>query len=310
MLKTKQNQRKIFNLVKLILFVGVLWIVYSQISDFSPDAWKEFSLLHPFSFVLAILLVYPNIWLVYRQWKVTLNVVAPQTSRFMAIQSFFAGIVTGIVTPNMVGNFIGRFYYFDRSKRAGIILFTLLSNYAAFLATFTFGWIAILVAGDLIVLSSSRSFLIGLGTGVIIAFLIYFFIENFLYRIRRKGYLIRFRNILHANRLFRSKILGLSLARFVVFTMQFALVLHAFGETIDVLAIMAIWQVYLLAIVIPSLFLGNLGVRESIALLILGGIGMNEFAVLFASLIIWTINTLSPALIGLVICKKPVEHAV
>jgi uncharacterized membrane protein YbhN (UPF0104 family) len=70
---------------------------------------------------------------------------------------------------------------------------------------------------------------------------------------------------------------------------------------------MAIWQVYLLTMLIPSMFFGKIGVRESVALFVLTGIGMNEFAVLFASLVIWFVNSLSPAILGLIICKNDMK---
>lgn len=307
MLKTKQNQKNIFNFVKLILFLGVLAIIYWQIKNFNPGAWKEFKLTHPLSLLMAIVLVFTNIWLAYLKWKVTLRVLDPSATKHVTRQSFFAGVVTGMLTPNMAGNFIGRFYYFERAKRVPIILFTLLANYAQFIATLTFGWVAILIAGDLFVLSGSFTFLAWLGVGVAVAYLIYFFIDRFLFRIRKKGYFVDFRNKLRTNRLYRVNILGLSLTRFTVFTLQFSLVLDAFGEPMSLISIMAIWQVYLLTMLVPSLFLGKIGVRESIALLVLSGIGMNEFSVLFASLVIWTINSLAPALFGLIICKKRQE---
>lgn len=234
----------------------------------------------------------------------TINIVEQTTTRSIRIQSFFAGLITGMLTPNMIGNFIGRVYYFDRSKRTSIILLTLLSNYAQFLASLTFGWVAILIIGQLVVLDGSRPVEIWLGTGLLVAFLLYFFIDNFLYRIRKKGYFEDFRQRLQQHRTFRIRILGLSMLRFLVFTLQFSLVLNAFGEAISINSVLAIWQVYLLLMLIPSLFLGKVGIRESVALFVLSGIGMNEYAILFSSLIIWLINSLSPALLGFLICKR------
>lgn len=304
MLKTNQNNRKIFNLVKLVLFLSVIVLIYFQIKRFDKRAWSEFRLESLGSFFIALGLVYLNIWIAYFQWRVTLKVVAPKTDFKIRIHSFFAGIVTGIVTPNMMGNFIGRFYYFERRFRISIILFTLLSNYAQFLASLIFGWIAILIVGDLYVLPHSESIIFVLGFGVILALLFYFFIDNFLSRFKKKKYFNSFREILKKNRNYRSTILGLSLLRFFVFTMQFSLMLQAFGETIDISVIMAIWQVYLLTMLIPSIFLGKIGVRESVALFVLVNLGLNEFAILFSSLIIWGINTMLPALVGLIVCKN------
>jgi len=307
LLKTNQNNRKIFNFIKLLLFLSVIVIIYFQIKRFDKEAWAEFRLESVISLVIAVGLVYLNIWIAYIQWRVTLTIVVPKTDLKTRTQSFFAGIVTGIVTPNMIGNFIGRFYYFERKDRISIILFTLLSNYAQFLASLIFGWIAIVVVGDLYVLPNSESLIFVLGVGVITAFLAYFFIDNFLSRFKRKIYFSSFRDILKKNRTYRSTILGLSLLRFFVFTIQFLLMLQAFGETIDISVVMAIWQVYLLTMLIPSIFLGKIGVRESVALFVLVNLGMNEFAILFSSLIIWGVNTLLPALIGLIVCKNRVN---
>jgi hypothetical protein len=250
--------------------------------------------------------VFPNIWLAYLKWRVTVNIIDTNTDVTTIRYSFFAGLVTGMLTPNMVGNFIGRCFYFNRSLRIPITLFTLISNLAQFLASLTFGWIAILILGDLYIFEASSHFILWLGIGVIMAYLIYFFVDNFMIRIRNKGYIQIFRDILNKNRSYRIVILMLSFARFGIFTFQFSLLLHAFGESLSLQNILAIWQVYLLTMLVPSLFLGKIGVRESVALYVLTSteIAMNEYAVLITSLIIWFINSLSPALIGLVICKN------
>jgi uncharacterized membrane protein YbhN (UPF0104 family) len=304
LLKTKQNRKNIFNLAKLILFIGVLFLVYWQVSQFEASSWDNFKISNPISLVVAVLFVFPNIWLAYYKWKTTLRLVAPNEKGKVIRQSFFAGVVTGMLTPNMVGNFIGRFYYFERIYRIPIILFTLLSNYAQFLASLTFGWFAILFVGEVYSIEPSKTLLVFLGSGLVVAYLLYFFIDNFLSRFKNKSYFLDFRDRLKKNRTFRSKILGLSLLRFLVFTLQFSLVLISFGEDIGIDSIMAIWQVYLLTMLIPSMFFGKIGVRESVALFVLTGIGMNEFAVLFASLVIWFVNSLSPAILGLIICKN------
>lgn len=309
MLKSKQNQKNLFTFIKLILFIGVLGIIYWQIEHFDDGAWDAFHLERPLSLIFAILLVVVNIWLAYLKWKITLHIVAPETSTKTAVHSFFAGVVTGMLTPNMIGNFIGRFYYFERKRRSSIILFTLLCNYTQFLASLTFGWVAILFVGDFVLVPTNKSLMIWLAAGLILAYLLFFFVDNFLHRIRPKTYLAKFRSLLRNNRWYRTKILGLGYIRYLVFTTQFSLVLHAFGESISWLSLMAIWQVYLLTMLVPSLVLGKVGVKESIALFVLGGIGMNEFGVLFSSLIIWSVNSLSPALLGLLICKRR-DHVV
>ena len=171
-------------MAKLILFIGVLFLVYWQVSKFDKDSWDSFKITNPLSFIVAIIFVFPNIWLAYYKWKTTLKLVAPSEKGKVIRQSFFAGVVTGMLTPNMVGNFIGRFYYFQRAQRIPIILFTLLSNYAQFLASLSFGWFAIIIVGKIYSIEPSKSLLVFLGAGVVFAYLIYFFIDNFLNRFK------------------------------------------------------------------------------------------------------------------------------
>ena len=77
LLKTNQNNRKFFNLIKLVLFLSVILLIYYQIRQFNKAAWSEFHLESTGALILALGLVYLNIWIAYLQWKVTLNVVVP-----------------------------------------------------------------------------------------------------------------------------------------------------------------------------------------------------------------------------------------
>ena len=303
MLKTIKNQKTLFVFIKLILFAAVLFLLYKQIQKIDKNQWDAFHLANPFAIVFVILLVIPNIGLAFLKWRLTLKTIGVSSTRHEKNQSFFAGVVTGMLTPNMLGNFIGRFYYFDRSHRIQIILFTMLSNFAQFIASITFGWISVVVLGGLIVLEEGNRMAVWIGLGMILSYLIYFFIEVFLIRIRKKNYASEFKSVLQKNKTYRFKLIGLSFARFIIFTSQFSLLLFAFGEEVNVVLITAIWQVYLLTMFAPSLFLGKIGVKESIALFVLGAIGVNEFSILFTSLLIWLLNSFLPAIVGVFICK-------
>lgn len=304
LLKTIKFHKNLFFFIKLILFCGVLIVLYKQIVNFDKKNWEEFRLNNWGTFFVAIVLVFPNIWISYLKWVLTIKVIGVRSSKELQIQSFFAGIVTGMLTPNMLGNFIGRFYYFDNSKRKDITLFTMLSNFAQFIASITFGWISVVLLDGVLMIKESRQLILLIGVGVVISYLCYFYGENFLLRIRKVRFSHHLKNILTLNRTYRPKLLVLSVLRFLIFTTQFSLMLNAFGETIDLEMILAIWQVYLITMLIPSLFLGKIGIKESISLFILGGLGMNAVSILFASLCIWCLNSLLPALVGLIVCKR------
>lgn len=307
MLKTNKKQSVIFFFVKLILFVAVGYIIYSQLSGIDEKKWEDFSIKHPISLIVAILLVVPNIWCSLMQWKVTLRVMDLDNDRKRTVHSFFAGLITGMLTPNMVGNFIGRFYYFDKDKRGTITFLTLVSNYSHLLSTLIFGLVAVFSVGEIYQVGSSWQWLLFFVSGCVLAFFLYFFIEKPLKWLKRVKFLEMSQTILKEHPRFRWNLIFWSMARFVVFTIQSSLVLHAFGEVWSLDLLLAIWQVYLITLMVPSLFLGKLGVKEAISVGILGALGLNEVSIFFASLIIWFVNSMSPALVGLIICDRPKE---
>jgi len=281
-----------------------LYILYRQISRVDKETWSSFSLKNPISLVGMILLVVPNLGIELMKWKLTLKTLSISYENTTVIQSFFAGIVTGMVTPNMLGNFIGRFYYFQRRNRVQIILLTLLSNFAQYLASLTFGLIAVVSLGGLLILEDQTFIVSGIAIALFLSIVLFFYFERILGVIKKRQYAQRLKDNLKKNSKYRWKLLGLSILRFLVFTSQFTLLMHAFGEEITLELVLAIWQLYLLTLIAPSLFLGKIGVKESIAIVVLGSIGVNEFSILFASLTVWLVNNISPALFGLIITKK------
>lgn len=279
-------------------------MIYLQLRKVGSEQWNDFHLERPLMILLSILLVIPNIYLAFLKWKITLKTLNIVSSRSMRVQSFFAGIVTGLVTPNMIGNFLGRFYYFNRSHRIQITLFTLISNFGQFVSTITFGWIAVLALGGFLSIEYSDNYTIGVGLLLIGSYLSFFFIENFALRFRKKRYFLEFKSVLMNAKSYRLKILALSGLRFLIFTLQYSLMIYAFGEELNLTLIFAIWQVYLITMVFPSLILGKIGIKEVVGIAILGALGVNEFAVIFTSLIIWFVNTCFPALVGLTLCRS------
>jgi uncharacterized membrane protein YbhN (UPF0104 family) len=265
---------------------------------------EKIQLMHPFFLFLTLLLVPINWFLEWLKWVVTLNVVEVRTTQKIKINAFFAGIITGMLTPNMLGNFIGRIYYFERRNRISLTILTLVSNYAQFIASIVFGIIGILILGKIPIDFEINKFyflLIGIGLVVI---LFYFNFEWLLIFLKRKVRIhVLIRNI-KRRRMYRWKILFLSFLRHGIFTLQFSFMLHAFGENLSLENVFWIWQVYLWVTIAPSLILGKLAIRESIAIWVLTLAGMGELTVLISSFLIWTFNLLLPTIIGLFICKE------
>ena len=283
--------------------MAVAYLIYHQLSKLGENAWRQFKVEHIWITFVAGLLVFPNIYMVYLMWKATLRTASIEVEKTTKIQSFFAGILTGLVTPNMIGNFLGRMYYFRSQDRIAVTTLTLYTNLAQFVVTLLFGVISIFLFEEL---SLTVDFTVPQGVifAVTAIILMLYFFAPWIVRSTGIDRLQEFSDFTQGRTSFKLEILGYAVLRFLIFSSQFAFFLYAFGVDLNWKLLLGIWQVYLITMLFPSLFLGKVGIKESVSIFILGAMGVNEYAALFASLALWLINTISPALVGLVICRK------
>jgi hypothetical protein len=298
-----KKQKTIFIFLKLILLLLLFAFFYFQ---FKKVNWANQTIYieNPFLLLFALILVPVNWFFEWKKWTITLSLIEANVKPATKINAFFAGIVTGMLTPNMLGNFIGRIYYFDRNHRIPLIILTLVTNYAQFITSIFLGIIALLILNktpwmqDLAKLDMIFVFL------AILLLLIYFNFEWIFKRIKRKARMYLLIRNLQKRRVFRWKILAISMLRHAVYTLQFSLMLSAFGEDFSFHNMLWIWQFYLWLTLAPSLFLGKLAIRESVAIWVLTAAGMGELTIVISSFLIWTFNLLIPTIFGLVIIKR------
>lgn len=289
-----------FKLLKIILTLAVGIIFYFQFKKLSINQLNDFKIHHYFSLALLLVLTFPNYFLEYKKWDYILQSLKISADKSTKIQSFFAGIITGMLTPNMQGNFIGRIYYFQRRYRISIVLLTLTANLGQFIATIVLGVFG-LVLSSKIVASNLLFFPLFI---TLISLLFYFNYEKIQFFSKQFKWYKRIAKVLQTNARFRLQILLLSLLRHLVFALQLLLAFHAFGEPMTWHLFWLIWLFYLWTTLSPSLFLGKLFIRESIALLVFTGLSISPTSIVMVSLTVWVFNLFLPTLLGLIICKK------
>jgi len=297
-----KKQTILLILFKMILFVLFCLFFIKQFNGVHLSS-TIFSLKKPLYGFITLLLVPLNWFPEFKKWKIALGFQKLQPEKRTVVQSFFAGIVSGMLTPNMLGNFIGRMFYFNRKHRGSLIMLTLVSNYAQFASSMLFGVIALLLlkqspfGWNSYYTSVSVLFIVGV-------LLCYVFLNQLIrWTYAPKRFLHRFALRLNENKMFQLKTFLFSLLRHSVFTMQFASMLYAMGEDISLQSIFWIWQTYFWLTLSPGLILGKLIVRESVSAWVLGYAGMDVGIVMGASFFLWSINLLIPTLLGVVICK-------
>ena len=286
--------------MKLIFTGIVLAIIYTQLKKIDWKDLHAISIVEPISLVCALLLAFVNQFLEYRKWKATLTFLEESTQ---TVQSYLAGVLTGFLTPSLLGNFIGRMYYYPRKKRTQIIVLTLLGNGAQFIASISFGLLAVALLGqEQLHIPRFNS---GIALSVIaLILLMYFLFDKSPVPIQK--WKTKIIPLLAGTEKLRFKILLFSLIRYLVFSIQYSLLFHAFGIPFSLELVFWVWQIYFWSTLAPSLWLGKLFIRESIALWILLPIIGHPEIILLSSVSLWIINHGVTALIALPFFKKQV----
>ena len=97
------------------------------------------------------------------------------------------------------------------------------------------------------------------------------------------------------------EVLLYSVARYVVFTTQFFILLHVFDVHVSYIDAMILTTTMLFVIsIIPTIAITEIGVRGSVALFLFSFVTSNTIGILSATFVMWVINLLLPALIGTV----------
>lgn len=260
-------------------------------------------------FVGSVLLLMVLNWaLEASKWWLLLRPVErlPFARAFMAT---IAGTSVGLITINRTGEFLGRILFLSPENRASGAFASALGSIAQFLVTLVLGSIGLIV-----LLLSDNALpwaeqwvtlaVVMLAALVAVIATTFYLFPRFL---RQLLLLIPFLSRLEK----ASAVLGeyqqsellrvlfLSLVRYGVFTFQYVLVLWSVQADVYWGALfVAVPVIYLLATLIPSIMLTELGVRGSVAVAVLGPLGANEAAVLLGTTVLWSINVAFPAIVG------------
>lgn len=298
----KLNKSLVIGL-KLLTFCLVLLVFYWQVRDIQ---WIDLLKIRPthIIFIFLVIALMPLNWYFdYLKWTTILK-FKDLSHKQKSFKSFVSGIAVSLITPNRLGNFIGRMVWFSGKTRIYIALTTLYSNFSQFLATIILGCLGLLVSKHLPEQLNLDGWVITLLISVVVALLFAYLIAynwvGFIFK-SRQNVLQYIQSFLRQKQRY---LLLLSLLRFFVICLQYYFMLCVFRieEFLVVLPLIAV--LFLLTSLTPSLFLGKLVIRESVALFIFTGLYENEILILSASLILWCINLGIPALYGGIILLR------
>ena len=258
-------------------------------------------------FSFAVLLLPVNLMLEAKKWHLLIRKVSKKTSYIDALGSMLAGFSLGIFTPARIGDYAGRALYLDHRNKWELVALTFTDRMISLSSYILFG-----LTGLTIFLQMNPnipgylSYIVFYASAVLFLLIAYCLINpGSIYRsVVTTFKLTRLRSVIsflsklsHADVV---KLFSVAVLRYIVFSTQFVLLIYSFGDEKNLLAMyLATSLIFLTKSIIPSFTLLELGIREGAAIYFFGAFGVASAIAFDSALLLFTINILIPALIGI-----------
>jgi uncharacterized membrane protein YbhN (UPF0104 family) len=293
--------------IKFVLSGALLAILLIQLIRFDEFSPEEVTLRKPSLLFLAILLMPLNWLLEGVKWQLMLRKLGAGIPFAKMIYSLLTGVSASLFTPNRTGNFIGRIIWLPSRIRIEASVLTIFGNSAQWLAAMMFGLVGFFLYNEVSIPELAiwiRISLMVIAGIIVVLYVFPYWLPRKLASFFWKKSLEHAAHVLERNHGLKWQLLGLSLLRHVVFSFQYVFILSAFALPLSLDLFFAVWTIYFLMTLAPSMAFGKLLVRENVAIYVLGAMIPNAAIILSCSLILWFINLSLPALLGGLIWLK------
>ncbi len=300
------HKNKLFKLVlKVLIVIFSYGYIYYKFNTLHIE-WATFKALNIEYLALAIALMPLNWLLESFKWRFLLKDIQ-QISLKQSLIGVLIGITSGMATPNRIGEYIGRSFILKKNNRVKGSLATVLGSLSQILITLIFGLLGWLILFNRIQFFDHLEYkslfliiLIGLMSTLMLIFYNLRWVQNLAKWLTiNQKYIDKIRFLTKYKNPELSFIIFLSFFRYVVFAIQYVLLLRYFGLNIPLLdTLSAIGLIYLIIVFIPHFSITELGVRGSIAILIFQNFTTEHHLIAMAATILWLINLSIPSIIG------------
>lgn len=305
----KAKQYGWYALKVFILFIA-FWFILKRLTEhpnqsyemvFSRMQWNQLPNYLSFFFMAFL-----NWFFEILKWKKISSPIKPLSFKEAARQSLIA-LTVSLSTPNRIGEYGAKVYFFDVSKRKKILLLTFFSNSIQMMVTTFFGILGFAWLYNTIPFQNSNHYLLGFLVGVLVLLsTVYFFRKK---EFLMKGFTIQnvFVYLKDLPASLWTQAIGYSLLRYVTFSGLFYLLLHFFGgQTTLKEALPFIFLMYLLVSVVPMFMVFDVVIKGGIAVWLFHFLGVDEIIILTTVFLMWLLNFVFPAIFGsFLLLKSP-----
>lgn len=302
-----------------VLFVWLSWSIYRQVKH-QPDLQASWNNIREIAFTtevwklaLAGVLVFVNWGIEAKKWMVLVSTLT-RIGFLRSFKAILAGLAFAVNTPNRIGEYGGRVLYLPEGTRMPAVSLTLIGSYSQLLVTLLMGttglWLLYLgIPG----ISTQADFVVSSIWIRLLCVLLSTITCLLLFMYLRISWLVRWiekipgiekwsrplQVIDHLPVRILLRVFGWSVLRYVIFVIQYILLLQIFRVTPDIWS--AWWLVsilFLVLAIIPTIAMAEIGIRGKLALELFGWVSTNQLGIISAAISIWLINLIIPAIIG------------
>ena len=300
-----------------LLFLWLSYSIYNQVKH-QPDlktSWikirQSLQSAEIWDLVIVVFLMIINWSIEAWKWKISIQNVQPM-SFSRSFRAVLSGVSFSVSTPNRMGEYLGRILYMEEGNRLRVISLTIVSSMSQLITTLLAGSVGLFFIRKNIDTGNSIEgldsfWLQVLQYGVIIVLVIltgfYFrlsLIINVADKLRnnsRYAWLIGSLKDIDATLLL--KLLSLSAIRYIVFLVQYFLLFRLFQVEIGWWqCFWAVSVIFLVLAIIPTFAIAELGLRGKVSLKLIGLFSTNSLGISLATVTIWIINLVLPAIAG------------
>lgn len=297
-------------ILKNVLFAGVLYAVYLLLKEKGEsidEVVSYFSRIPLNVTIWVIVLLIPVNW-AFEAWKwQKLATKIERISFVEAYQGVLAGLALANFTPFMIGDYAGKILMLKTHKRTASIGAILLGNGMQLYVSLLFGAISY---GYFLCIAQPTPFVLHLSIIVLLFLLlamgiwIAFNLQKMNFSNTRNQflrYISRYLIVLKEYSLPEIRdIFLIASGRYIIFSIQFLLILQLFEVNLPVLILLAGIGIIFLTKTLGAAFnfLGDLSMRAITSIYYFGYFGAKLSLITTATFAIWLINVLVPVIIG------------
>lgn len=292
---SSKNKQLLSFLIKILIAVVAFYFIYEQLSKSAALNWQQLRVVvtqksSVWFLIFILFLSFQNRFLEILKWK---NLVSSfqYISIASASKQVLASLTVGMVTPNGIGEYAGKAFFFDKIHTKNILFLNLICNGIQLILSVFFGVLGLLFLGYyswvLIVLS--------------IAFLA--FLAIFIFKkVTLKGYSITvlITKISNIPTSIHLKNIALGIFRYLTFSHQYYFLFILFDVNVPYFPLMsAISAMYFVSSSLPAFQFLDFAIKGSVAVFFMGKLGINEWIVVLVAAIMWFLNVVLPVCIGI-----------